>query len=95
LRRDIRFPVQAKDKTDKLSVAQIEQDFGMHASKFPTLICQPIGAQCVGEDLLALIRFEEGEQGVAVDSEQHYRLVPPADVTPADLEGYRSRSLHK
>jgi hypothetical protein len=89
------FPVQAKGKTDKLSIVQIEQDFAMCASKFPALICRPIGAQFMTEELIALFRFEDGEQGAAVESERHYRLVPADQVTPADLDTYRSRSLEE
>ncbi len=87
------LPVQAKGKSDKLSIVQIEQDFAMCASKFPTLICQPIGAQLIAEDLIALFRFEEGQQGMVVETERHYRLVPPEEVTPMDLKAYRTRSL--
>jgi len=87
------LPVQAKGKTDRLSIVQIEQDFAMCASKFPALICHPIGAQFMADDLIALFHFEEGEEGAAVEMERHYRLVPPKDVTAADLETYRNRSL--
>lgn len=85
------FPVQAKGKTDRLNVVQIEQDSVMCASKFPSLICQPIAAQFMTDDLIALFRFEEGEQGVVLEAERHYRLVSPESVTQADLEAYRVR----
>lgn len=87
------FPVQAKGKTDRLSIVQVEQDLAMCASKFSTLICQPIGAQFMTEDLIALFRFEKSDQGVVVEMERHYRLVSPEEVTPADLKAYRSRPL--
>ncbi len=85
------FPVQAKGGNDKLSVVQIEQDFALCAAKFPALICRPIAAQFVGADLIALFDFEESENGVAVVSERHYRLVPSDAVTGADLALYRTR----
>ena len=86
------FPVQAKGGKDKLGVVQVEQDFAMCADKFPSLICRPIAAQMMEDDLIALFEFEEGEQGVAISSEKHYRLVPSGDVSPSDLETYQSRS---
>ncbi|MDQ2785664.1 MAG: endonuclease [Chloroflexota bacterium] len=85
------FPVQAKGGNDKLSIVQIEQDFALCAAKFPSLICRPIAAQFVDTDLIALFDFEESENGVAVSSERHYRLVPPDGVTSADLASYRIR----
>ncbi len=86
------FPVQAKGGKDKFSIVQIEQDFALCAQKFPSLICRPIAAQMVEDDLVALFEFEESEQGIAISSEKHYRLVPSSDISPSDLETYQSRS---
>jgi len=87
------FPVQAKGKKDKLGVVQIEQDFALCADKFPSLICRPIAAQLMDDDLIALFEFEEGENGVRLSSEKHYRLVPSGGITSDDLDIYRSRSI--
>lgn len=84
-------PIQAKGGTDKLSIVQIEQDFAVCANKFPTLICRPIGAQFMGNDVIALFEFEQSEQGIGVVGEKHYKLVPPSKVSEADLEAYRNR----
>lgn len=86
------FPVQAKGGTDKLGVVQIEQDFGVCAQKFPTLICRPIAAQFMDSDVIALFEFEEGEDGVGISAEKHYKLVPPEEVTDDDLERYGNRA---
>lgn len=86
------FPIQAKGGTDTLNVVQIEQDFAMCAAKFQTLICRPIGAQFMDEDLIALFEFERGAAKVSVSQERHYRLVPPDAITAQDLEGYRVRA---
>src|SRR6266487_165603 len=83
------FPVQAKGGTDKLSIVQIEQDLAVCAHKFPSLICRPIAAQFMAEGVIALFEFEEGEDGPKISAEKHYKLVPPDDVTEADLEKYR------
>ncbi len=85
------FPVQAKGGNDKLSVVQIEQDFAVCEAKFPSLICRPIAAQFIAGDFIALFAFEQGATGIAITAEKHYRLVPPDDMTAADLDSYRAR----
>jgi len=85
------FPVQAKGGNDVISVVQIEQDMAVCAAKFPALICRPIAAQFMADDLIALFELEEGKQGIAISSERHYRLVPGEEVTPDDLTVYRKR----
>lgn len=86
------FPVQAKGGKDRLSVVQIEQDLTMCAAKFPKLGCRPIAAQFMADHLIALFEFEESEAGVRKLGEKHYRLVPPEELTPADLEAYSRRT---
>ena len=85
------FPVQAKAGYDLISVVQIEQDIAVCAAKFPSLICRPIAAQFMENDLIALFELEDGEQGVVISSEKHYRLVPGEEVTAEDLKAYRKR----
>ena len=87
------IPVQAKGGTDKLSIVQIEQDVAMCATKFRRLICRPIAAQFMEDNLIAMFAFEESEQGMAITSEKHYRLVPAEEMTAEDLGTYRNRSL--
>lgn len=83
------FPVQAKGGKDKVSVVQIEQDFAMCAAKFPSLICRPVAAQFTQSDVIALFAFEDTEEGIRVSLEKHYRLVPPDEMTAADIRAYR------
>ena len=85
------FPVQAKGAKEKISVVQIEQDIAMCASKFPSLICRPIAAQFMKQDLIALFECEKTEDGIRVSAEKHYRLVNPDDLTEEELEAYRKR----
>ena len=87
------FPVQAKVGTDKVGVVQIEQDVAMCAEKFPKLICKPIAAQFMDDNLIALFAIEIGNNGIAVSMESHYRLVSPNDMTEEDLKSYRNRKL--
>jgi hypothetical protein len=86
------FPVQAKGGNDKLSIVQIEQDFAVCAHKFPSLICRPVATQFMQDDTIAMFEFEQDENGVGIASEKHYKLVPPEEVTEADLDTYRSRT---
>lgn len=87
------FPVQAKGGNDLLSIVQIEQDIALCAAKFPALICRPIAAQFMGDDLIALFEFEESKTGTAISGERHYRLVPGEEVTADDLDAYRARRV--
>ena len=94
-RRGVHYviPVQAKGGRDALSIVQIEQDFALCASKFPGLVCRPVAAQFMDNDLIALFVFEDSANGVVVSAEQHYRLVLPEELSPDDLVLYRSRGL--
>ena len=51
------IPIQAKGGTDKLGIVQIEQDFAVCAHRYPTLICRPIAAQFMEEDVIAIFEF--------------------------------------
>lgn len=86
------LPVQAKGGNDKLGVVQIEQDFAIGNSKFPTLVCKPIAAQFMSNGAIALFEFEIGSEGIVITSEKHYRLVKPDELTQEELEKYKTRS---
>jgi len=85
------LPVQAKASRERLGIIQIEQDFALCQYRFPSLICIPVAAQYMRDDLIALFAFEMTREGSAVSLEKHYRLAQPEDVTLEDLESYRLR----
>ncbi len=85
------IPVQAKGGNDILSRVQIEQDFALCTDKLPDLICRPIGAQFMPEDVIALMEFEEDGNDIRIVSEKQYQLVPPNAITREDLIRYRQR----
>ncbi len=85
------FPIQAKGGRDKLSIVQIEQDAAMCNHKFPLLICSPVAAQFLKDDIIAIFEFEQNRDGIGISAEKHYKLVPPEEVTAEDLQNYRSR----
>lgn len=86
------IPVQAKGGADRLSIVQVEQDCEVGAVKFPALICRPIAAQFMGNDLIALFLFERSGPTLAISSEKHFRLVPPEQMSAEDLDAYRRRA---
>lgn len=83
------FPIQAKGGNDELGVVQIEQDLALCEHKFPGLVCRAIAAQFMAEDVIALFELGLQEGAVRKVAERHYRLVPPAELTEADLQSYR------
>jgi len=85
------FPVQAKGGADKLSIVQVEQDASVCSHRFPALICRPVAAQFMRDGVIVLFEFENGEDGVVIASERHYRLVAQEDVTADDLIVYGNR----
>ncbi len=85
------LPVQAKGGADALSVVQIEQDMALCREKFPGLVCRSIAAQFIGRDLIALFELDLQEGEVRKVAEKHYRLVPPDELTPEELQRYRNR----
>lgn len=85
------FPIQAKGGKDRLSRVQVEQDFGVCREKFPGLICRPVGVQFKQDDVVAMFEFEKDKDRIGIASEKHYKLVPPDEVTEADLKAYRGR----
>ncbi len=85
------IPVQAKGGSDKLSRVQIEQDIALCAGKLPDLICRPIGAQFMEQDVISLMEFEEDGDDIRIVAEKQYQLVPPDAITREDLIRYRQR----
>lgn len=85
------LPVQGKGGRDKIGVVQIEQDMAVCMAKFPALICRPIAAQFMADDLIALFAFECVDGSIKVIDEKHYRLVGPDQLTAQELRAYQER----
>jgi len=86
------LPIQAKGSRDKISVVQIEQDLAMCAQKFRGLVCRPLAAQFVQDNLIALFDILESNHELRVASEKHYMLVDPSELTEDELKQYSSSS---
>lgn len=85
------LPVQAKGGKDKIGAIQIEQDIAMCAEKYPQLICRPVAAQFMHDNLISLFEFEISNGRIGISQEKHYRLVAQEDLTQEELELYRRR----
>lgn len=87
------IPVQAKGKSDKIGVVQIEQDFAIGKAKFPALFCKPIAAQFMNNGVIALFEFELNNfSDIVISSEKHYRLVKPDELSQEELDKYKNRT---
>lgn len=86
------IPVQAKGGRDELNIVQVEQDMALCETKFSDLICRPVAAQFMRDDLIALFAFEEIDGEVKILTERHYKLVEAGEVTAEDLALYRRRT---
>lgn len=85
------LPIQAKGRKDKIGVVQIEQDIKVCESKFPHLLCRPVAAQSISDDVIALFEFEYGEDEIKIVSEKHYKLVRSKDLSVDELKSYQER----
>lgn len=85
------LPVQAKGRTDRIGIVQIEQDMAVCKDKYPNLICRPLAAQFMQNGVIAMFEFEQGEDEIRVSAERHYRLVRPDELSAEELAQYRSR----
>ncbi len=92
-KRGVHFvlPVQGKGGRDKIGIVQIEQDFAVCVAKFPALVCRPIAAQFMADDLIALFAFERVDGAVKVVDEKHYCLVGPDALSAQELLAYQGR----
>lgn len=87
------FPVQAKSNRERIGIVQIEQDFAMCRMKFGQLVCIPIAAQFISENVVAMFQFESDDNSIKITHEKHYRLVSPAELSDEDLALYRKRAF--
>jgi hypothetical protein len=62
--------------------------FGISA----VLVCRPLAAQSMVDNVVALFEFESVDEIVSVSEERHYRLVAPEDLSTEGLARYRHTS---
>jgi hypothetical protein len=87
------LPVEAKGAREHLSVVQIEDAIALCAEKFPALVCRPIAAQFMRDNVIALFEFETIDGQVTIRDQRHYRLVAPDQLTPEELAQYKREAV--
>lgn len=85
------IPVQAKGGSDKLSPVQTMQDAECCRIKFPDMICRPVSAQFMGDDVIALFELTVEHGNALIVEERHYKLVPGDQLDSETLKQYASR----
>jgi hypothetical protein len=86
------IPVQAKGGSDKLSPVQTMQDIACCQAKFPDLICRPVSAQFMEDDVIALFELTVEAGRALIVEERHYRLVPSDQIDAGMKRQYGERS---
>lgn len=86
------IPVQAKGGSDKLSPVQTLQDVSCCTEKFPNLVCRPISAQFMADDVIALFELSAEDNHVRVVDEKHYKLVAGDAIDAEAKRRYAERS---
>lgn len=86
------IPVQAKGGSDKLSPVQTTQDIACCKAKFPALVCRPVSAQFMGDDVIALFELTQQGDKILIVEERHYRLVANDEIDIDTLKQYVERS---
>jgi hypothetical protein len=81
-------PVQAKGGKDQIGAVQTKQDLAFCKEKFPELICRPIAAQFLANDLIAMFELIADGDEIKVTEEKHYKLLPADQISKEDLKGY-------
>ncbi len=90
------LPVQAKDRKEIISPVQGMQDVRFCEQKFPDLICRPIAAQFMPDDVMALFELSFiGDDEVQIQEEKHFKLVPAGDISDDELRTYKERTLQE
>jgi len=90
--RQFIVPVQAKGGKDRLSVVQTRQDMLMCDERFPDLICRPVSAQFMPNNLIAMFELGSEDGRTVVQQERHFRLCPASEIGAGDLARYNGAS---
>lgn len=86
------LPVQAKGGRDQLSAIQAKQDIACCREKFPGLVCRPISAQFITDNLIALFELTQEGHEIKIAEERHYCLVPAEQISKDELAQYALRT---
>jgi hypothetical protein len=76
------IPVQAKGGSDQIGIVQARQDMVYCEQKLPDLVCRPVAAQFLKDDVIALFELTIQDGQLKIRSEKHYKLVQMDRYTP-------------
>jgi len=82
-------PVQAKGGNDQIGAVQIMQDIAYCAKRYPDLVCRPVAAQFMKNDVIALFELTLQDGALRVVEERQYKLVNTNDLDRDELAHYR------
>lgn len=85
------IPVQAKGGSDQIGVVQTKQDVLCCEEKYPSLVCRPVSAQFMRDDVIAIFELCLQDEQVKIVDERHYKLVPAREIAPDELSDYARR----
>jgi hypothetical protein len=71
---------------------QVLQDEACCKIKFPDLICRPVSAQFMDDDVIALFELTVENGNALIVEERHYKLVPSDQIDSATIHRYAERS---
>lgn len=86
--RQFVISVQAQGKKEQIRTSRIEQDMAVCQAKFPSLICRPVAAQFMENDLIAMFEFERSEDMITIKDEKHYRIIPNEKLRDEEIRAY-------
>jgi hypothetical protein len=86
------IPVQAKGGSDRIGRVQLEQDIALCKDRFGNLICRPVAAQFMEDDVIAMFELTVIKDNVRIVEEKHYKLVPASEISADDLETMRRKN---
>lgn len=84
------IPLQVKGGSNRLSSLQTKQILAFCLNKFPQLICRPVSAQFISDNIIAMFELALIDSEIRIVEEKHYRLVTEKEIAQTDLDLYRS-----
>jgi len=85
------IPVQAKGGNDKHGPMQTQQDVAGCLKHFPNLVCRPVSAQFMPNQVIALFELTVVDGEVRIVEERHYKLVDADRIDGAEMRSYQKR----
>jgi hypothetical protein len=79
------IPVQAKGGNDQLGAVQTQQDIAFCEQRFSALICRPVAAQFMSDDVIAMFELVMNGEQLKIADEKHYILVEASEIKSQEI----------